>query len=546
MLQPRLRTLAITLSAIALFVGIGGAALTNAVRTLTGLAEADRILSYALIANIAIIVIGWRRYNRLSRELSRRIAGEQEARKLADCDPLTGCCNRRSFLPALDNELAAGTAADNRLILLLIDLDNFKQVNDRHGHAAGDRVLVEVARRLRELQPTNSVIARLGGDEFACAVVMPEPCRDAADDLARRLIDAVARPIAAHEPGIVINLTMSVGLVAAERDRDGGTAPGAEALLNQADIAMYRAKREGKNRFLWFRPEMQADLDQSRSLERDIRTALAAGEFVPFYEQQVDLQSGEPVGFQVLPRWQSPTRADVPPGIFIPLAEEIGLIAELSESLISQAFRDAGEWDAELTLSVNISSAQLRDPWFAQRILKLLVQHNFSPARLHIGISEACLHDNLDEAQATIFSLRNQGVKVSLDDIGAGHADLHGLRGLTFDRLKIDRGLVSGIQDSAAKRTMVDAIVALASALNLPVTAEGVDSETILAALKERGRLKGQGQHYGSPESGEAVRRRLQRLGRLRQPEQQRQLPGNPAQGAADPANQSTVARTGT
>lgn len=420
-MQPRLLTLAITLSAIALFVGIGGAALTNTVRALKGLAETDRLLSYALLANIAIIVVGWRRYHRLSRELSRRIAGEREARLLADCDPLTGCRNRRSFLPALDSQLAAGTAAHNRLVLLLIDLDNFKQVNDRHGHATGDRVLVEVARRLRELQPENSVIARMGGDEFACAVPMPEPCREAAAELARQLIEAVARPIPAHESGIAIDLTMSVGLVAAERDGDGG-APGAEELLNQADIAMYRAKRQGKNRFLWFQPEMQSELDWRRSMERDIRAGLAAGEFVPFYEQQVDLQSGELVGFEMLARWQSPMRSDARPDIFIPLAEEIGVIAELSESLMSQAFKDASEWDSDLTLSVNISPMQLRDPWFAQRILKLLVQHNFPPSRLDIEIAGGGLHDNPDEARAIIFSLRNQGVKVSLDDFGTGSA----------------------------------------------------------------------------------------------------------------------------
>lgn len=512
--QPHLLVLPITLAAIALFVWVGGSALTNLVRAAYGQGETDRILSYALLVNIVIIGIGWHRYRTMSLELSARIAAEREARRLAEFDSLTGCRNRRSFLPALDAMMLADVDRRMRLVLFAIDLDNFKQINDRHGHVTGDMVLTTVAQRLRAVQPKGSIIARLGGDEFACAVLMPAIYREAANELAGLLIKSVAQPITPPEQDIKVDLTISVGLVAANRSQFASPPP-AETLLNQADMAMYRAKRQGKNRFVWFEPEMEVELEVRRGLERDMRTGLAAGEFVPFYEQQVDLETGELVGFEMLARWQSPINGFVPPDMFIPIAEEMGIIAELSECLVSQAFRDAGSWDPKLTLSVNISPVQLRDPWFAQRILKLLVQHNFPPSRLIIEITESCLHENLDEVRRMILSLRNQGVKISLDDFGTGYASLNQLRDLTFDHLKIDRSFVAGILESDANETIVDAIVTLGKALDLPVTAEGIESEMILKAMQGRGRLKGQGRLYGPPENSEAVRLKLQRIGCL-------------------------------
>ena len=512
--QPRLLVLPITLAAIALFVWVGGSALTNVIKAARGIAEIDQLLSYALLTNIVIIFIGWHRYRTMSRELSTRISAEREARRLAEFDPLTGCRNRRSLAPALDAMMLSDFTRRKRLVLFVIDLDNFKQINDRHGHVTGDVVLTTVVQRLRAIQPKNSIIARLGGDEFACAALMPGAYREPADELARLFIEAVAQPIMLTEQDIKVDLTMSIGVVAAHNSELKSPTP-AEVLLNQADIAMYRAKRQGKNRFVWFEAEMEVELELRRSLERDMRAGVAAGEFVPFYEQQVDLETGELVGFEMLARWQSPANGLVRPDIFIPIAEEMGIIADLSECLISQAFRDAATWDSDLTLSVNISPVQLRDPWFAQRILKLLVQHNFPPSRLDIEITESCLHENLDDVRTMIFSLRNQGVKISLDDFGTGYASLNQLRDLTFDHLKIDRSFVTGILDSDANQTIVDAILTLGKALNLPITAEGIESETILKAMQGRGRLKGQGHLYGPPESGDAVRARLQRIGRL-------------------------------
>lgn len=513
--QLQLVTLGITLAAIALFILVGGAALTHTMQVLRGIGHADDALSMLLLANIAIIFGGWLRHKRLTNQLAAVTAREQEARRLAEFDPLTGCLNRRSLLPAVDHLLAGTARSTETLVLFLIDLDNFKQINDRHGHEAGDIALTTVASRLRAVQQQGGVVARLGGDEFACAAIMPERYRLPAEELAGSLIAAVAEPITVGETDLQIDLTMSIGIVAAGAASPRGTGEAA-ALLNQADVAMYRAKRQGKNRFAWFAPEMLQELELRRTLEQGIRAGLAAGEFEPYYEQQVDLVTGEISGFEMLARWRSPDHGVLPPDIFIPAAEEMGLITELSEHLISRALQDASEWDARLTLSVNISPVQLRDPWFAQRILKLLVTHNFPPARLDIEITESCLHDNPDEVRAMILSLRNQGIKVSLDDFGTGYASLNQLRDLTFDHLKIDRSFVSSMTTNDANRTIVDAVLDLGRALNLPVTAEGIETEEIVSALQSRGRIKGQGRLYGKPESTAAVRQRLGRLGLLR------------------------------
>jgi EAL domain-containing protein (putative c-di-GMP-specific phosphodiesterase class I) len=238
---------------------------------------------------------------------------------------------------------------------------------------------------------------------------------------------------------------------------------------------------------------------------------------VPFYEQQVDLDSGTLVGFEMLARWRSPQLGLISPDIFVPIAEEIGLITEMSDQLIEQALKDAREWDESLTLSINISPVQLRDPWFAQRLLKKLVAANFPPQRLEIEITESCLHENISLVRSIISSLRNQGVKISLDDFGIGYSSLEQLRDLPFDRIKIDRSFVSELREPGRRSNIVEAIIALARGLDLPLTAEGVEDADILDALKSMGRLKAQGYFYGYPEDAEGVRARLRAAGKLNQ-----------------------------
>ncbi len=244
-------------------------------------------------------------------------------------------------------------------------------------------------------------------------------------------------------------------------------------------------------------------------LERGIREGIPAGEFVPFYEKQIDLDSGVLTGFEMLARWRSPRHGLLSPEVFIPVAEEIGLISDLSESLIRQALLDAREWDPSLTLSVNISPIQLRDPWFAQKLLKLLVEANFPPHRLDIEITESCLHENVGVVQTLITSLKNQGIRISLDDFGTGYSSLAQLRTLPFDRIKIDRHFVSNLGNSKDSSMIIQAITSLGRGMDLPITAEGIESTEVLDELRKFGSFKGQGFLYGKPSDGQSVREML-------------------------------------
>ncbi len=497
--------LGIAIAAIILFVGTGGSLMPKIVRAWLGTGSPpDLLLTNAVLLNIALLVFGWRRYNELHHEVAERRRAEERARELAELDPLTGCLNRRSGGPAIDALISSARVRGLDVAVLMVDLDNFKQINDLNGHKTGDKVLIEVAKRLRTELPDDGIVARIGGDEFVCALTHERGRSDRLDGLANRLIESVSVPIDGDE--LPVEATLSIGIAGtAEGEGDLGS----EALIHRADIAMYQAKKRGRSRYFWFEPQMESELRFRAELEAGIRRGIPAGEFVPYYEQQVDLESGEIVGFEMLARWNSPQFGLVSPEIFIPIAEEIDAIGALSESLIRLALKDAREWDPKLTLSVNISPVQLRDPWFAQKLLKLLHECDFPPARLEVEITESCLRENIGAVRTAVTSLKNQGIRISLDDFGTSYASLTQLRTLPIDRIKIDRSFVAELAEDGISNELVEAIVSLGRGLSLPVTAEGVETATILQALKGMGELKGQGYLYGYPEDAAATRERL-------------------------------------
>lgn len=510
--------LGIVASAILMFVGIGGAVVPEIFRNWAGLGPGpDTMLVNALLLNIALIIFGWRRYSELLAELEQHRIEVQNARVLAETDVLTNCLNRRSITPETDALIHRAHKAGQQIAFIMLDLDNFKQVNDCNGHQIGDEVLQTTAQRIRAVLPDGSLLARLGGDEFACVVSFDPSHQGSVDQLVNRLIAAVSEPV--RTGGQEIEITISAGIAAT--GSSASTAPGAlnaKSLLHCADIAMYQAKKQGRNRYFWFESEMEQQLRLRNQLEAGIRKGLTNGEFKPYYEQQIDLHSGELVGFEMLARWISPQLGIVNPDVFIPIAEELGLIGDLSAKLIEQALSDASQWDPTITVSVNISPIELRDPWFAQKILKLLVKHNFPAQRLEIEITESCLHENLGLVRSMITSLRNQGIQISLDDFGTGYSSLSQLQSLPFDRLKIGRNFVSDLAqdrgDSGSK--IIDAIISLGDDLSIPITAEGIEDEETLERLKKMGPLRGQGYHYGLPETAEEVRTRLAELGLYR------------------------------
>ena len=362
--------------------------------------------------------------------------------------------------------------------------------------------------RVKTLHPKvhGGLLARLGGDEFAVVVPFAPSQSEAVERLVEALIAAVGQPVLFD--GLALETTISAGI--SRSDSDGAATP--QTLLHKADIAMYQAKRNGRNQLVWFEPSMESELRFRSELENGIRRGIPAGEFVPYYEKQIDLESGELVGFEMLARWNSPKLGMIGPETFIPVAEDMGVIAELSESLIRQALIDARGWNPKLTLSINISPLQLRDPWFAQHLLKILVEANFPPSRLEIEITESCLHDNIGLVHSLITSLKNQGVKISLDDFGTGYSSLSHLRSLPFDRIKIDRSFVANLLEDKDSATIVESIISLGSALGLPITAEGIESEEVLNELRRFGKFKGQGYLYGFPMPAESAQAELAQL----------------------------------
>ena len=509
-------TLGIALAAIVLFVGTGGTLMPQILRSWMGTGAApNMMLTNAVLLNIALVIFGWRRYVDLQKEVSERRRAEETARLLAETDALTSCLNRRSGVPAIDSLLAEARATGRQTAVFMIDLDNFKQINDLNGHQTGDRVLNIVAERLRACLPQQSVLARIGGDEFVCAFSLASVGREQLDQFAHRLIEQVGQPV--DDGQTMVQPTVSVGLVSTEQDPAGGIDTTADALIHRADIGMYHAKKTGRNRYFWFDPMLEDELRLRNELETAIRRGIPAGEFVPFYEQQIDLQSGELTGFEMLARWKSPRYGLVSPEVFIPIAEEIDLIADLSESLIRQALCDARDWDARLTLSVNISPLQLRDAWFAQKLLQILVESGFPASRLEIEITESCLHENIGAVRTIVTSLKNQGIRVCLDDFGTGYSSLSQLRSLPFDRLKIDRSFVSDMTTDGANAELVAAIVSLGRGLDLPITAEGIETSEVLGSLREMGQLMGQGYFYGKPEDAADTRLRLAEMALLRE-----------------------------
>ncbi|WP_156678813.1 putative bifunctional diguanylate cyclase/phosphodiesterase [Sphingomonas profundi] len=483
----------ITVAAILIFAATGSRALTAFVALLGGSGGGiDAMLASAVLLNIALMLFGWRRYRDLSVEVVERAAAEDRARTLAANDPLTGLLNRRSLAEGVASLLGRAEQRGKTVAMLMIDLDHFKTVNDLHGHATGDALLRAVAIAIEELLPPNAQIARLGGDEFACAFLYDAVRPGTVDIVAERIVARLAIPFEAG--GVRAHITGSLGIARSDQDCTTG-----EALMRRADIAMYAAKKAGRNRLDWFDPAMERELHARNAIEAGLRAGIPKGEIVPYYEQQIDLVTGRINGFEVLARWEHPTRGLIPPDMFIPVAEDAGLIGDLSLSVMRQAFEEARGWDQELTLSVNISPAQLKDPWLAQKIVKLLVETGYPPQRLEIEITETSLFENLGLAQSIVGSLKNQGIRLALDDFGTGYSSLAHLRALPFDRIKIDKSFVMSMVDNSESAAIVNAITKLGDSLGLPITAEGIEDGAIAERLKAIGCHKGQGYHYGHP-----------------------------------------------
>ena len=504
----------VLVAAVVLLVTVGWRSVAALERLLgrsshaAGLATSDRLLMAGLLLNLALILFGWRRYRDLDASTSRRDAAQVRAGTLARHDDLTGLLNRRALVEDGGATIAQMLRREKAVALLVVDLDRFKSVNEIHGHLAGDTVLRAAADLIRRALPASAIAGRLDGDEFALLLPFDPRHAGTIDAIADYIVGALGQPIVTRS--VTAHIGASIGIACSEPD-----CQGVETLLRRANIAMHAAKAAGRGRHIWFDATMERQLVSRNATEAGIRDGIPLGQFVPYYEPQVDLATGAVTGFEMLARWDHPIRGIVQPDAFIPVAEECGLIAELSAALIRRALVEARDWDASITLSVNISPAQLKDPWLAQKIVKLLVETGFPASRLEIEITESALFENLGLAQSIVGSLRNQGIRLALDDFGTGYSSLAHLRALPFDRIKIDKSFVVAMARDRESAAIVEAIAKLGDSLGLPVTAEGVEDAAIHTLLREMGCARGQGWHFGRPLAIGATRRLLAERGLL-------------------------------
>lgn len=499
----RLKSYAIYAAALIMFVAIGGQVGAETLSLFLGNSQgADQAMVTALILNIALILLIWRRTVSLKDEVDIYKKAEVRAQHLAVTDPLTNLYNRRAVKEKTVELSSRASRRGKTIAFLMIDLDGFKKVNDLFGHDSGDHLLREVADRMRDICPPSSILSRLGGDEFGVCVVFEPEYPETIDRLAEDLIEALAKPVTID--GTSHNITASIGVSRPDLDCDS-----IDMLIRRSDIALYAAKKNGKNGYNWFEGGMEVELRTRNSLEADIRNAIPNDEFVPYFEQQIDLATGKLVGFEMLARWVSPIRGLISPDEFIPVAEETGMIGDLSMSIIRKALVEAKDWDPSLTISVNISPVQLRDPWLAQKIVKLLVETGYPAKRLEVEITESSLFKNLSLAQSIVGSLKNQNIKIALDDFGTGYSSLSHLRALPFDRIKIDRSFISSMNENSESEAIVNAIAGLGASLSVPITAEGIEDDSVIERLSALGCTKGQGYLYGRPLSIDDARKLL-------------------------------------
>jgi diguanylate cyclase (GGDEF)-like protein len=513
----------IALLGLLTFLGIGGHYFDELGAQLASLgASNSNVIVGLLLLNVALTIYGWRRYRDAAREVVERTAAERRANSLASTDPLTGFLNRRSIGPATNELIAHAAKRRQAVAMLIVNIDGFKAVNDLHGHITGDNLLRMAADVIQRALPKDSAAARLGGDEF-CAAFTFDPANTASvDAITEYLVERLGKPF--DLAGVHTHVSASIGVA-----RTDGECNNVEALTRRADIAMHAAKKLGRGRFAWFDGSMELELDSRNMTEAGLRTGIPSGEFVPYFEQQIDLVSGSLHGFEMLARWNHPERGLVVPDQFISVAEECGLIGDLSMAVMRQGLEEARGWDPALSLSVNISPIQLKDPWLAQKIAKLLLETGFPPERLEVEITESSLFESLGLAQSIVTSLKNQGIRLALDDFGTGYSSLAHLRALPFDRIKIDRSFVSSITDNPESAAIVTAITRLADSLGLEVTAEGIEDDLIEARLRSIGSYKGQGYLFGRPLTGAQVRDMLSERGLLPSARSFRMPPQRPA-----------------
>ena len=431
-------------------------------------------------------------------DMTERRRAEAQIAHMAYHDALTGLGNRVLLRQQLEAALLRVQRGE-RIAVLYLDLDNFKTLNDSLGHSGGDTLLKAVAERLRGCLKQTDTIARMGGDEFAILQTELEQPSDA-EYLARRLRAAVRMPL--DVDGQQITADVSIGISLAPND---GTD--ASQLLKQADMAMYVAKCDGRGTFRYFEPDMNARALARRTLELDLRNAITNDEFELYYQPIVNLERNEVSSCEALLRWHHPQRGMVMPDEFIPVAEETGLIVEIGEGVLRKACAAAAAWPDNVTVAVNVSSAQFKNQALVLKVVSALAASGLSARRLAIEVTETALILDNEATLATLHQLRDLGVQIAMDDFGTGYSSLSYLRSFPFDKIKIDRSFINDISDTGNAGAIVQATISMAASMNMTTTAEGVETREQLEKVRALGCTEMQGYLFSRPLCGDDLAR---------------------------------------
>jgi diguanylate cyclase (GGDEF)-like protein len=421
-------------------------------------------------------------------DITERRASEARISHMALHDALTGLPNRLFYREQMEDRLKH-LGRDNKFSVLCLDLDHFKSVNDTLGHPFGDKLLRQVADRMRDCLRDGDTIARLGGDEFAVLQANMKDPNDAVM-LSARLIEALSAPYDLDGHQVVVGA--SIGIAIAPTD-----ANDPDTLLKSADMALYRAKADGRGNYRFFEAAMDAQLQARRVMELDLRKALGEGEFEVFYQPLVNVISGEITSFEALVRWNHPERGMIAPLDFIPLAEETGLIVPIGEWILREACNEAMKWPSDIRIAVNLSPAQFRVRSLTQMVMAALAYSGLAAHRLELEITESILLVDNDKTLATLHQLRALGVRISMDDFGTGYSSLSYLRSFPFDKIKIDRSFVHGVNASADSKAIIRAVTGLGASLGMTTTGEGVETLSEFEYLREQGCTEAQGYLFG-------------------------------------------------
>lgn len=426
------------------------------------------------------------------RDLRERRSAEEKIRYLAEHDGLTGLANRTVMQARLNQALGQAAATGQSLAVICIDLDHFKEANDLHGHLAGDAVLADVAKRLQRSVEAPSFAARLGGDEFVVVQIGGGDQPAAAAGLCGELLDILSAPVRYMDQDLPVGASLGVSLY----PEDAQTG---ETLLANADMALYRAKEDGRGAYRFFKREMDETIRERRTVARELRHAITADELILHYQPQARAEDGEVCGFEALVRWKHPVRGLVPPLEFIPVAEETGLILPLGEWVLRKACADAAAWDKPLRIAVNLSPLQLNQPNLASLVHEVLLESGLAPRRLELEVTESALFKDYQRALDNLRRLKALGVRIAMDDFGTGFSSLSTLQSFPFDKIKIDKSFVEQIHRHDRATAIVRAVLGLGRSLDIPVTAEGVETAEQLEFLRGEACAEVQGYAIGRP-----------------------------------------------